>query len=69
MTIRSGLLVYAFTSLYRSFSILFNACADNAQTVLARIACTVIHDIGQYGKASCFPNDSTVREEPEKKLL
>jgi hypothetical protein len=35
------------------------ACA-RAQTVLARIVCTVIHDIGQCGKASRSPNEITV---------
>jgi len=38
-------------------SIAMRACA---QTVLARIVCTVIHYIGQCGKASCLPNDVTV---------
>jgi hypothetical protein len=35
--------------------------------VLARIVCTVIHDIGQCGKASCFPNDVTVHVKKKKR--
>jgi len=39
---------------------LFSTHAPRARAVLARNVCTVIHDIGQRGKAPRFPNDSTL---------
>jgi hypothetical protein len=46
---------------------LFSTHAPRARAVLARNVCTVIHDIGQCGKAPRFPNDSTVYVRLQKK--